>query len=228
MASCSVRNGIITSFWEDTWDFGVLTLLFPELYSFSLNKKISVQKFLQSDIDHLLQLPLSLSASNELAILINNLDDFQLQLNSEDIWSYIWGSNAFSVQKAFSKLIGTTLASPWFKWMWRSYAVRVTKKFFFWLFLRDRINTRGLPGRKNMHLDSYNCVYCDTGQEETIVHLFFQCPFSQRCCRKLNIFWDLSLDPDSMLFTARQNFNSKIFREVLIIGCCAIWCHRTK
>lgn len=39
IASCTIRNGMTTSFWEDTWDIGVLKWRFPELYNFALNKK---------------------------------------------------------------------------------------------------------------------------------------------------------------------------------------------
>lgn len=104
LSSCSVKSGISTSFWHDTWDFGVLKWKFHELYNFALKKKVSVQTFIQSDVEQLLWLPLSVTASNELTELQNCLQNFQLDLN-------------FSVQKAYHKLIGTTLASPWFKWM---------------------------------------------------------------------------------------------------------------
>lgn len=57
-------------------------------------------------------------------------------------------------------------------------------------------------------------------------HLFFECPFSQGCWQSLQIRWNLSLRLDDMLMEARSNFNSKIFREVLIIGYWAIWCHK--
>lgn len=109
--------------------------------------------------------------------------------------------------------------------MWKS-CCKSRKKFFFWLVLRDRINTRNLLRRKNIHLDDYNCVWCDRGCEEALMHLFFECPFSQGCWRSLQIGWNLPLPPDGMLMDARSNFNSKIFREILIIGCWALRCHR--
>lgn len=227
LSSCSVKSGISTSFQHDTWDFGVLKWQFHELYNFALKKKISVQTFIQSDVEQLLWLPLSITASNELTKLQNCLQNFQLDLHCADIWSYIWGSNAFSIQKAYHKLIGTTFASPWFKWMWQS-CYRSRHKFFFWLLLRDRVNTRALLRRKNMHLDSYECVCCNSLQEETLRHLFFECPFSKQCWQSILIHWDLNLTPDSMLLAARQRFNSKIFREVLIIGCWSMWCHRNQ
>jgi len=45
----------------------------------------------------------------------------------------------------------------------------------------DDGSTRELLKRKNMNLDSYNCVLCLQGAEESLQHLFFHCSFAQ-CC----------------------------------------------
>jgi hypothetical protein len=97
---------------------------------------------------------------------------------------------------------------------------------FFWLLLRDRLNTKNLLHRKHMVLDSYVCALCVEGLEEDFKHLFFSCPFSDACWTFLGIHWDLSLDFQHMVLMAGLNFNSVIFREIFIIGCRAIWCHR--
>lgn len=73
MASCIAKNGATISFWEDTWNLGVMKLQYPEFYTYALNKKISVQTFRQNDIQDLLWLPLSLTASQELNDLQENL-----------------------------------------------------------------------------------------------------------------------------------------------------------
>ncbi|GJN24109.1 hypothetical protein PR202_gb11827 [Eleusine coracana subsp. coracana] len=105
--------------------------------------------------------------------------------------------------------------------MWKS-CCRSRLKFFFWLLLRDRINTRNLLRRKNRTLESYSCALCDQNMEETLFHLFFECSFTQQCWLFLDIQWSTDLQPDAMLLQARQHFNSKIFREVLIIACWTI------
>jgi hypothetical protein len=64
------------------------------------------------------------------------------------------------------------------------------------------------------------------GLEEDFKHLFFSCPFSDACWTFLGIHWDPTLDFQHMVLKARLNFSSVIFREVFIIGCWAIWCHR--
>jgi hypothetical protein len=61
-------------------------------------------------------------------------------------------------------------------------------KFFVWL-LVDRLNTRNLLKRNHFALPSYNCVLCQGNVEETVEHLFFECPFSEWCWRLMNVQW---------------------------------------
>jgi hypothetical protein len=65
----------------------------------------------------------------------------------QDKGRYIWNSGDYSSQKAYLQTIGINDASPIFQWMWKS-CVMDKHKFFFWLLLRDRLNTRGLLRRK--------------------------------------------------------------------------------
>ena len=74
-----------------------------------------------------------------------------------------------------------------------------------------------------MHLDDYTCALCNTSLEETSHHLFFQCPFSKECWDSIDIHWELSLPPLDMLITARRDFGSSIFREILITACWVLW-----
>jgi hypothetical protein len=45
-------------------------------------------------------------------------------------------------------------------------------KFFFWLLLKDRLNTKNILRRKIMWLPNYNYVLCVENLEETLAHLF--------------------------------------------------------
>jgi hypothetical protein len=63
-------------------------------------------------------------------------------------------------------------ASPLFFGLWASCNLG-KHKFFFWLLIRDILNTTNLLRRKNMELDDYTCVLCNGGHEETSFHLFF-------------------------------------------------------
>jgi hypothetical protein len=76
-------------------------------------------------------------------------------------------------------LLGTGIHNA-FKWLWRS-SCQNKHKFFFWLLLKDRLSTRALLRRRNMHLPDYNCVLYGLSIEGGLVHLLFHCSFSVAC-----------------------------------------------
>lgn len=65
---------------------------YPELYTYAMNKKKSVNAFLQSNIQDMLWLPLSMTAANELNDLHANLPLIDFNSDERDIWAYIWGN----------------------------------------------------------------------------------------------------------------------------------------
>ena len=129
------------------------------------------------DVNRIFSLPLSTQATNKLEEVQTLIQQRTWNANTKDIWCYSWGSCKYSSKKAYKILIGHTETSPLFNWMWASSNLG-KHKFFFWLLLRDRINTRNLLRRKNMELENYNCVLCNSDCEETSMHLFFECHFS--------------------------------------------------
>jgi hypothetical protein len=82
-------------------------------------------------------------------------------------------------KKAYKALIGYQPAIPLFSWIWKS-SCQSKHKFFFWLLLNDRLNTRNLLGRKRMTLQYYNCATLECNREETLQHLFWTCPFAEQ------------------------------------------------
>jgi hypothetical protein len=84
-------------------------------------------------------------------------------------------------------------AHPIFKMVWRSRCTpRI--KFFAWLILVDRLNTKTMLQRRHLNIqDNLVCVMCNTGEQETIEHLFFDCPFAQECWATIDVIWDVSL-----------------------------------
>jgi hypothetical protein len=179
MASCSVNKGDTIYFWQDTWNSGVLKWSFPQLFSFALNKNISFQAFNSGDLQRHFWTPLSLEASaDQLEDLQDALMNLSLNPLDNDRWSYIWNNDEFSTKQAYMQIIGIVDASPIFRWMWKSCA-RGKHRFFFWLLLHDRLSTMELLKRKNKDLSCYNCVHYPRGAEESLVHLFFDGPFSK-------------------------------------------------
>jgi hypothetical protein len=108
--------------------------------------------------------------------------------------------------------------------MWKS-CVRGKQKFFFWLLLKDRLSTRNLLRRKHMSLPDYNCVLCTINVEETLQHLFFECSFNKWCWRFVNVYWNTQLTPQNMIIQSHSQFNSRIFREVIMVAGWSIWCY---
>ena len=73
--------------------------------------------------------------------------------------------STFSVTKACKHLSGQI-------WAWKSWCQN-KHKVFCWLLLRNRLSTRELLRKKNMELEDYSCVLCDSSSDETLVHLLF-------------------------------------------------------
>ena len=100
--------------------------------------------------------------------------------------------------------------------------------FFFWLLLKDRLNTRELLLRKRFPLQSAACVLCSVGASESLKHLFFECSFSQLCWSLVGLEWDLSLSVPDLMLHGKQRSRCKLFKEIVILTCWSIWLHRNK
>lgn len=214
-------------FWEGNWAGQPFKERYPQLFSFNRKPKCSVKFFLKHDVDFLFKLPLSTQAAIQLEELLETIDNFHWDDNINDRWTYSWGNSKYSSKKAYKLFSGTVPASPLFPWLWSSSNLG-KHKFFFWLLLRDRLSTRNLLRRKNVQLDDYSCVLCNTGHEETSFHLFFECPFSRACWNTIPINCNLNLPHLDMVIEARTNFGSNIFREIHIAACWVIWITRNE
>jgi len=158
MATATVRDGSSCSFWFDTWFDMPLFQRFPELFFSCVREQLLlVQNVYQSlDFFDLFHLPLSDEAfaqSHELSDIIEVID---LQAGN-DLWSFIWGSIQFASNRAYSHMSGVRQVHLVYSWIWKS-SCQPKPKVFFWLLLKDRLNTRELLKRKNMALEDYNCV----------------------------------------------------------------------
>ncbi|TVU17899.1 hypothetical protein EJB05_33960, partial [Eragrostis curvula] len=193
-AKVKAGKGDSVMFWKDVWDFGLLKDIYPHLFSFAKEPNCSVEKFMSllPATDRIFHLPLSGIAAHQLADLLNTLEHWQRDDETNDTWIYIWGSGAFSTKQAYNQIIGEMDTAAPFKWLWKS-CCQGKHKVFFWLLLNDRLNTRNLLRRKRFAIPSVNCVMCNPATEETLKHLIFTCSFAQLCWTSLRIAWDLAL-----------------------------------
>ena len=101
-------------------------------------------------------------------------------------------------------------------------------KVFLWLLLADRLNTRNMLRRRHFRVqnDDYNCLLYHHPPEEDIVHLFFTCPFSQRCWDALGIQWPKDTDRFRMLHEGKVRWARPMFLEVFAVAAWEIWKER--
>jgi hypothetical protein len=186
MAMVSVKDGKSCFFWHDLWDDTICSQTFPELFSFAKNQNILVQlAATETPFHDQFHLPLPPEAYAQYLQLNDSVQSIQFQQDT-DVWTYIWGSSTFSSRKAYKQLIEHRHIHQSFFWLWKS-SCQNKRKFFFWLILHGRLNTRALLKRKNMQLPDYTCVLCACTVEEDLIHLLFQCPFALACWDALHL-----------------------------------------
>ena len=77
-------------------------------------------------------------------------------------------------------VIGIKVVPQQFQWIWNS-SCQPKHKIFFYILLHDTVNTRNLLRRKTFYVETYNCALMPCQHEETVFHLFWGCPFAERC-----------------------------------------------
>jgi hypothetical protein len=137
--------------WYDRWNDSVLHHSYPKLFSYAKNRVISVSATASVPlVQDLFHLPLSNEAYLQFQQLSVTLQSLHLDLGKDD-WHFTWGSSSFHSKRIYKFLIGHRAIHPAYKWLWQS-CCQNKRKFFFWLILKDRLSTRGLLKRRNMHL----------------------------------------------------------------------------
>jgi predicted nucleic acid-binding Zn ribbon protein len=99
-------------------------------------------------------------------------------------------------------------------------------KVFYWLLIKNRLNTRSLIRRKNMNLYSYVCELCIHQFEEKLRHLFFKCPFAKNCWQAIRVTIPGWLRSDRATRRIQISLNMPFAMEVIILTCWSIWCER--
>lgn len=153
-----VADGATVLFWHDQWHGRVLKHELPELFSFSVKKNMSLHQAAQVDLYTLFSLPLSIEAYEQFQQLKGIMATVQIS-DSPDNWTHIWGNAVYSSSRAYKQFIGHVQLHPSYSWLWNA-SCQMKHKVFFWLLLKDRVNTRGMLRRRNMELDSYACELC--------------------------------------------------------------------
>lgn len=94
----------------------------------------------------------------------------------------------------------------------------------------EKLNTKFMLDHKHCappNCDLF-CVLCQQRCTETLVHLFFCCPFSVACWNYIGISWDSSLNLENMLLLAKALYLGKCFMEKFLLGAWNIWKQRNE
>jgi len=130
--------------WHDLWQGQILWHAFLELFYFVNDPNISVPKCsADPSRSHCLSPALSVEAFAQFQEFSSIVLDLQ-ETPDSDVWTYIWGSlPSFPLASLTNNLLGTdryiySLSMA----LEKKLARRKGKYFFFWLLLKDRLNTR--------------------------------------------------------------------------------------
>jgi hypothetical protein len=176
-----VGNGQRTSFWEDDWlGIGALRHTMPVLFSHATKPRASIAAVLEKGVRESLVTRLTVEAERELAHVMRLLETVQLS-NTPDSRSLIRCSKKggeLAVGDLYSLLLTSGIAAPYASFVWDSFAPSKAK-FFAWLLLRARIQSRAALLRK--HILTAEEAGCDMCGEplETADHIMFGCSFAR-------------------------------------------------
>lgn len=219
VARCSLGEGSTVLFWNDSWSQDILAQNFPMLFSFARLKDASVKQImLAQDLESIFHLPLTQEAYHELTELQDYLQLIPYQEDENDQWSFIWGSHSYTSNRMY-KFVSTGPQAPQtFKLLWKAKSMpRI--KFFAWLMLMDRLNTKDMLQRRNSNVQAgVNCVLCHGSIRETRDHLFFDCLFVKHCWELINITLDDHLDIHGKILATRHHSGLSFFMDVFLIA----------
>jgi hypothetical protein len=132
-----------------------------------------------SCLEDLFDIPISQAATSELDDLRVLVQAFVLT-DEPDQRIFCWGNGTYTAAKLYKLAFLNAQTPAVFRMIWKS-KVTPRLKFFAWLILLDRLNTKSMLARRNFNVQpNCLCVLCDDGAEETIDHLFFECCFAKK------------------------------------------------
>jgi len=131
------------------------------------------------DLSELFNLPLSEQAVDELLSMQIDIQRVLYDVNDTDIWSFLWGDSKYTSRRFYKLAFKHLAVPPIFSWVLEVKKCIPRLKFFAWLILMDRFNTRDMLQRRNFNVQpNIHCVMCNDQAGEDLAHLFFDCPFA--------------------------------------------------
>ncbi|XP_048493280.1 uncharacterized protein LOC125493801 [Beta vulgaris subsp. vulgaris] len=136
----------------------------------------------------------------------------------------------FSIQECYKKLTGENEKVNWSKFVWNRLTLP-KHRFICWLVMKERLNI-ALRLRNMGITDDPLCRLCGI-EDETHLHLFFNCPFSLEVCKSISKWMQFELFGDSIdsscrkvLTSRRSRFQKQSLLAVLGAAIYFIWLAR--
>lgn len=227
-----IGNGKQTLFWEDNWIGGrPLALQYPTLYNLTNTKQISVHEVLLGGWDKIkFRRVLHGDKLADWNFIKQHCEGFQLQVDKKDrLWWNLTKNGLFTVKSLYRALKLQQTACP-FKKFW-NIKVPLKIRIFLWLFLKNKILTKDNLYKRGWRKGDKICQFCC--REESIQHLFFDCPFAKLIWNVVTCALDLKpiLDKTQLFSSWSSGFN-KNMKNLLLVGVSAtiwaIWKTRNK
>ena len=141
--------------------------------------------------------------------------------------TWVCNLGRFSSKGYYNHCFKQVVADEAFCWLWKSKSP-IKFKLFGWLLLVDRLNTRNMLRRRHFAVagDNYTCMFCQNPPEETVEHLFFTCPFSQRCWSKVGMSWPGGTNRLAILHGGRESWRRPLFMDIFLLAVWSLWMER--
>lgn len=219
-------------FWEDSWLEGrPLTSQFPALYNITLSKNISLAMIKEHGWGVIkFRRTLFGEKLRDWDKIKQGFDNLHFIPNCRDrlCWN-LTKQGTFNVKSFYNALCVQQTNVP-FKKVWK-FKIPLKIKIFIWLILKGRTLTKDNLFKRGWRKGDTNCQFCD--QQETIQHLFFDCPMARLIWNIISCAFDLKPVTDSNhLFGSWLAAFGKKLKLLVITGVAvvlwAIWKTRNK
>jgi hypothetical protein len=227
ISAVSIGDGERTCFWTEDWlGSGALATSFPVLFSHATNAHVSVAAVFRSGLRGNLAPRLTSAGAVEFDRVCAILAPVQLtdlpDTRSLRLCSRTTGE--LSVAALYKLVLGGAPVVPFAAFVWKNFAP-TKAKFFAWLLVQDKIQSRASLLRKNiLTAAEAGCPICGDATEDAS-HIIFRCPLVAR-------FWDaIGARPDRdtdirKLHGLPRVVPGKNSTTFTILVCWNIWKHR--
>jgi hypothetical protein len=98
--------------------------------------------------------------------------------------------------------------------------------------IKDRMvyyhKLQSMMTKKNFYVEFNDCIIFEECPQESIMHLFFECSFSQSLWWAMGLEWNTGRNIHDMISDAKTRYSISFIMDIIIIGCWGIWEQRNE